>query len=136
VVLTSDPSMRFVSALVLVLSLLSGVAAWADRGVTLASGRVMHTPEIAALIKQVRVQDPARARLNRNQIDALEANAEMFMRKPARIHLARNRTGWVRSFIANDPRWRFLDQAPVARAKLARFFDTHGLVRPANLQAP
>jgi hypothetical protein len=125
--------MRLVRALVLLAALLALNAAWAERSVRLGSGRVMHTPEVARLVKQLRVRDPARARLSRDEVDALEANALMFTRTPARIHLARGRTAWVQSFIANDARWRFLDQAPAAKAKLSAFFDAHGLERPATL---
>jgi hypothetical protein len=108
-------------------------AAWADGNVVLSSGRVMATKDVSRLIHEVHVKDPTRDKLNADQIDALEANAKLFVERPAPMHLQRIGPKWVTDFIANDVRWKFLKQAPAARRTIEQFFDAHNLPHPATL---
>jgi hypothetical protein len=115
------------------LALCFASVAWAEGHVVLSSGRVMANTDVSRLIHEVRVKDPKRDHLNADQIDALEANAKLFVEKPAPLHLQRLGPKWVTDFVANDVRWKFLKQAPAARRTIEQFFDLHKLPHPATL---
>lgn len=69
----------------------------------------MPVKDVSRLIHEVHVKDPKRDQLTTDQIDALEANARLFVERPGAYHLAHVGAKWVTDF------------------------DEHGLPHPATL---